>query len=232
MQPIRATVDAINELGPFVDDADLMEKLTTRADQARALVPDCIGVSVASRELGLTFTLVATSEEIATLHGAQRPAGQPPGQTSGTDHRSAATLEDVLTESAWRSSSQASAAIGIRCTLTFPIMEGENAVGSVHLYGCSEDAFAGRHAALAEVFRAWAHGAVTNADLSFSTRVMAEQAPQLLRDEATMAVATGILAAFNGTDVEEAQRRLEEASLRAGLTVIRLAEIIVGLRAR
>jgi len=231
MQPIRATVDAINELDPFVDDTDLMEKLTTRANQAHAIVPECIGVSVESREMGLTFTLVATSDEIATLHAAQCPAGKPHGQASGTDPRFAATVEDVLTESAWRSASQASAAIGIRCTLSFPIMEGENAVGSVHLYGCSEDAFAGRHAALAEVFRAWAPGAVTNADLSFSTRAMAEQAPQLLRDEGKVAVATGILAAFNGTDVEEAQGRLEEASHRAGLTVNQLAEIIVGLRA-
>lgn len=66
-EPIPETLDAINELDPFVDDVDLLEQLTGRADEARAIVPASVGIIVASLDMGITFTLVATSEEIATL---------------------------------------------------------------------------------------------------------------------------------------------------------------------
>jgi hypothetical protein len=44
---------------------------------AQRLVPDLAGISVASREHGLTFTLVATDEEIAALDGGAVPEQWP-----------------------------------------------------------------------------------------------------------------------------------------------------------
>ena len=53
---------------------------------------------------------------------------------------------------------------------------------------------------------------MTNADLSFSTRLDAADAPQQMRDRIEIETATGLLAARSGTDLEVAQRLLREAA--------------------
>jgi len=229
MEPIPETLAAINELNPFLDDAVLLDQLTARADRARTIAPDCIGVSVASLDIGVTFTLVATSDEIAVLDAVQDLTEGPCEEVSAVDQGLAATIADPLMEDTWQAFSRASAAAGVQSTVTFPVIEAGLAVGSVNLYGGSENAFAGRHEELAAVFEAWAPGAVVNADLSFSTRGMAEQAPRHLRDQARVEVATGIVAAIRGVDVERAHDRLQQTSQRAGVPMNQVADIIIML---
>ena len=69
--------------------------------------------------------------------------------------------------------------------------------------------------------------AVTNADLSFSTRLDAAAAPQQMRDRIEIETATGLLAARSGTDLEVAQRLLREAAVRAGVPVVLVARVLV-----
>ena len=85
---------------------------------------------------------------------------------------------DLLDEDTWHLLAMASAARCIVSTLTLPIVKDGRIAGAVNLYGASRQAFTGHHEALAEIFGAWAPGAVTNADLSFSTRRDAEEAPR------------------------------------------------------
>ena len=67
MEPIPETVAAIEELGPFAVDGDLTERLREMGRRVRELVPDCVAFSLASREHGVTFALVATDAKIALL---------------------------------------------------------------------------------------------------------------------------------------------------------------------
>jgi GAF domain-containing protein len=131
--------------------------------------------------------------------------------------------EDLFNEPRWHALALASAAAGVRSTLTFPIMNGDEVIGTVNLYGRSDDTFSGKHAALADVFGAWAPGAVMNADMSFSTRLRAEGAPAQLREDALIDAATGILAAHHKIPVEDARETLEQAAARAGLPLTALA---------
>lgn len=233
MEPIPETLEAIDELDLFFNgDDDLLAQLTDRAERVRSIAPACVGVSVASLDMGVTFTLVATSEEIADLDAVQYLHGGPCEEAVATHQGLATQLDNPLTESTWHDFSRAGAAAGIRSTVTFPIMKSGRAIGSVNLYGRSDDAFTGKHEELAAVFRAWAPGAVTNADLAFSTRDVAEQAPEILLDETQVAVATGILAASRGEDVDSARHLLEETAQRAGISLVRLADIVISLRGR
>lgn len=77
MEPIPETLAAINELHPAVDDVALLEQLTAAAERARTIAPDCVGVSVAFLDVGVTFTLVATSDKIALVDAVQYLAGGP-----------------------------------------------------------------------------------------------------------------------------------------------------------
>jgi GAF domain-containing protein len=230
MEFIEETLEALGELESFVDDADLSESLMRSAEQAQRLAPDLAGVSVASREHGLTFTLVATDEEIAALDGVQYLTSGPCVEAVDEGRGLATTADDLLSEPRWRALGLASAAAGVSSTLTLPIIAGDQVTGTVNLYGRSASTFDGKHTALAVIFQAWAPGAVTNADLSFSTRKLAENAPGHLRDAAMLDTATGMLAAADDIPVDTARQRLIDAAARAGIPVSGLAHAVVTLR--
>lgn len=230
MEPIPETLEAIGELDPFLDDGSLLDQLLRTATRARAVAPDLVGVSVAVQEHGVTFTLVATDEEAAALDGVQYLTSGPCVEGLDDGQGMATTQEDLLSEPRWQALGRAAAAAGVRSTLTFPIAKAGRVVGTVNLYGGSSDTFAGKHQELAAVFGAWAPGAVSNADLSFSTRRTAEQAPDVLRAQAQVDAATGILAAARNVDVETALEHLVDAAQRAGVPLVKLAQTILELR--
>ena len=83
------------------------------------------------------------------------------------------------------------------------------------------------HDELADVFGAFAGGAVSNADLSFQTRVEARRTPELLREHVTVDRAVGILAAAMDISPETATVYLEVAASHDGKTVQDTAATIV-----
>lgn len=226
MEPIPETVEAIDEFGPFAE-IDLLECLNDMANQLQDTVPDCVGLSLAYREYGVSFTLIATDQEIAALDGAQHPEGAPCVDGAKAERMLESSSEDQLGEAEWQHFAQFTTAAGIASTLTMPILAGAHIVGSVDLYAATPRAFAGHHEAIAEIFSAWAPGAVANADLSFSTRAAAEQAPQKLRDDMRIQVAVGILMKRHNVGVAAAREQLGNAARRAGAAEAALAERLI-----
>jgi transcriptional regulator with GAF, ATPase, and Fis domain len=230
MEPIPETIKAIEELGPFVVEADLLDELRQMGGQVMDLVPDCVGLSLASAEHGVTFTLMASERQIALLGAIQELAGTIGHETPAPEPAEADA--GLLDERAWQLLAMTTAAQAVASTLTLPILRDNRIAGAVNLYGASRQAFTGHHDQLAEIFGAWAPGAVTNADLSFTTRHDAEQAPQRLRLESTVDQAAAIVAQVEGVSLGTAHRRILEAAQRAGITQEQLAEAVIRLRRR
>lgn len=231
MQPIPETLQALDELEAYVDEEALGAGLVAAAESARQVAPGLVGVSVASRELGVTFTLVATDDEIATLDAVQYVSSGPCVDAIDLGHGIATSPGGLLGEDRWQDFARASAAAGVHSTLTLPVVAADgDVVATVNLYGGAADTFAGRHQQLADAFGAWAPGAVTNADLAFATRSTAREAPGRLREAAVLDAATGIIAAQRDIPVVEARAQLEDAARRAGIPVTRLAHVVVGLQ--
>lgn len=228
MEPIPETVRAIEELGPFAADGDLLDELNLKGRRVCALVPDCVGVSVVSAEHGVTFTLTASESQVEVLDAIQCLAeGAGPSADPAADEP-----DDLLDEEAWRRYAVATAARGVVTTLTMPILTDGVVTGTVSLYGASSRAFAGLHEQLAAIFGAWAPGAVANADLSFTTRREAEQAPRRLRSQSTTDRVARLVAHAHHVSLETAHRRVREAAARAGITEEQFAEAMVRLRRR
>jgi GAF domain-containing protein len=229
VEPIPETVEAIDEFGPFRSGGeDGLAQIKAMADRVRRLVPECVGLSLAMLKEGVTLTLVATDEEIAALDGVQYVADGPCVAAVEVDRAVEYRATDPLDEESWRLFAQVTAAAGIASTLTLPVLEDGRAVGSVNLYASAPQAFTGRAEAVAAVVGAWAPGAVANADLGFSTRFAAQEAPQVLRDDMRLQVALGIIAASEGVDIETARERLREAAERAGVGESALAKQVIG----
>jgi GAF domain-containing protein len=230
MEPIPETIEAVNELDPSAHAPDLLASLTRLSTEAKELVPDLVGVSIGVLEEGITFTLAATTEEVAVLDAVQYAAGGPCVDGAETDEVLEFDVNSVLDEDRWQLFAESTAAHTVRATLTLPIVRLGRVEGTVNLYAASRRAFVGHHEALAEIFGAWAAGAVANADLSFATRRAAQAAPDQIRQQNLVDVAIGILAAELEVDVKQAEERLRDAAARAGVTLAQVARDIVDAR--
>jgi GAF domain-containing protein len=231
VEPIPETARAIEDFGPFViENEDLLGELLDKAEQVQALVPQCLGVSVASNADQVTFTLVATAKEIALLDAVQYVAGGPCVAAVDAERVLAYEHDELFDEDDWLLFAHATAAGLVASTLSLPIIASGHVVGSVNLYASTPHAFDGLHQDLARIFDAWAPGAVTNADLSFETRGVAEHAPELLRADVDLAIASSFIANQDQLSVEDGRQRLRDAARRAGVSEAQLAHTIIELQ--
>jgi GAF domain-containing protein len=228
MEPIPETYEALAELETFAPDEDLLEQLLRAAEQVEEVVPDCIGMSVTMLEHGVTFTLVASDEAILVLDAVQYLVGGPCLRAVYDEEVLETETADgaAMDERGWRLFADVSAARGVASTLSLPILDKGTVVGGVNLYGASGRAFEGHQEQLAGILGAWAGGAVTNADLSFSSREAAQRAPEVLRRAHQVDVALGSLSSTLGITIDEARQRLLEAAARAHLPPERVAAVV------
>lgn len=229
MEPIPETTEAVDEFGPFQADGDLIDDLRAQSLRVQAVVPACLGMSVASNKVGVTFTLVASVEEVARLDGVQYLAGGPCLAAVEAERVLEFAGRELFDEAGWHLFARATAVLNVASTLTLPVVVGGTVMGSVNLYAATPDAFTGHHEQIARIFDAWAPGAVVNADLTFSTRGLAEQAPAKLRADYVVEVAVRILGERQQLHPGVARDDLRSAALRAGVTEPQLAETIIAL---
>ena len=228
MKPIPETQQALDELSRG-GDTEVEDTLLRMGRKAKRIVPECVGLSLASLHDGITLTLVASSDEIAVLDAVQYLDGGPCVQAAHEDQTLDVNADDLFSEDRWMMYAQASAAHGVASSLSLPLLHAGRVVGSINLYASTPDAFEGHHRDLAEVLGSSAASAVVNADLSFATRLEAVEAPQRIVDQNDIDIAIGILSANQGVDIGTAQERLRQAAARAGITERQTARAVRGL---
>jgi GAF domain-containing protein len=226
MEPIPETAALIEEFGKFYD-VDLLDELQRKAEAVRGLVPDLVGLTVASLEDGAAFTLVASDADVATLDAVQYVAGGPCVEAPRAEQVLEYDSGQPDDEERWRTFAKATAAKAVATTLTLPILHEGRVVGSVNLYAASDGAFDGLHREIAAILAAWAPGAIVNADLSFRTRETAEHASQAVRTTMRVEMAMGVLMEAQSVDADTARALLEEAAQRAGVPVQELAGVLL-----
>ena len=231
MEPVRETLEALAEY-VSVAEPDIEELLHDLGRRARHIVPELVGLSLTLSREGLTFTLVASNATSVAIDVAQYLDGGPCVEVAGgrSNHLEVTLNDDPLDERLWQLFSHASAALGVMSTLSLPVRWHGRLVGGANLYASTADAFVGRHVELAFVLGAQAAEAVSNADLSFSTRLEAAAAPTRLRDKAAIETAVGMLAAHRGITLGEARRALSTAAAQAGLNDAAAARVMIAFQ--
>jgi len=230
LRPLPETQAALDELSDF-SDPDVAELLEDLGQRVRQIAPDTVGLSVGLVRDGLPFTLVSSDSRLSALDAAQYLDGGPCVEAVHTGNPATANLGDPLDEDRWHLFARAGDLIGIGSTLSLPIYRNGLVVGGINLYGSTTTAFEGRHEQLAALLGARAAEAITNADLSFSTRLDAVAAPRILRDRALVDTAVGLVAAQRGLSVEEAHRHLISAAARAGVSETVVARVVLQINA-
>lgn len=231
LEPMPETRAALNELVDF-NEPDVGWFLQDLGEKTRNMVPEIVGMSLGLIRHGLTFTLLASESRLAVLDAAQYLDGGPCVEAVTTGTEIHAVMDDPLDEERWRLFSRASAVEGVASSLSLPVYSQGEVVGGVNLYASTEEAFEGHVEQLAAALGARAAEAVSNADLSFSTRLEAAAAPDRLRERAQIDTAVGLIAAQRGISVDEAQRHLVRAAARAGVPEAIVAQVIVTVLAQ
>jgi len=226
MEPIPETGRVLSRLSSTTD-GDLVAELAEEAQSVLLAVPGCVGISVTLRCQELTFTWLSTDGEVRLIDAAQYVDGGPCEQA--VEEQLTYDVSDVLDEDRWQMFGLASAALGVRNSLSLPLRDDRGAIGSVNFYGRDADTFQGRERHIAQMFGADVQSVVMNADLSMSSRLRAERAVETLDSIDRVSVASGVLARRRGITVEEAAARLHEAAERADAPVAIIAEIVVHL---
>jgi GAF domain-containing protein len=227
MEPVPETREVLDRIGQW-SDSDLLAGLQERGDRVRRVVPSCVGLSVSYNDSGLTFTLVASSSEIAALDGVQYAVGGPcVDAVLENTVIGAGDERGLLDERRWADFARSAAAQGVASTLSMPVHQEGRIIGGVNVYAAEPQAFDGKHDHVAAAVGAWAPGAITNADLSFSTRVAARRAPGLLEEQDVLGQATGVIMAARGVDREAAREVIAQAATLSGAGQVEIARAII-----
>jgi GAF domain-containing protein len=226
VEPLPETVEALRELTRFGDETIARTLLRISRDVER-VVPEVVGISLSLIDENLTFTMTATTGPVAQMDGMQYLAGGPCDETLKTGVPHIYRAGDPVDEERWELFARATAAEGVASTLSMPMLSNGVVVAGVNMYASTPDAFDGHHEDLADVCGAWAGGAVTNADLDFSTRFEAAETPERLRDEFEIDQAVGALMSRWDLSLVEAGHRLRDAAQRAGISDAQMARAIL-----
>jgi GAF domain-containing protein len=227
LEPMPETRQAMAELMTR-DGPDIDEVLAALGQVARQLVPQVVGLSLGMVREGVTFTLIASNSGLGALDATQYLDGGPCVEV--TEKRRDVVqfdTDDPLDEGRWLLFAQTSAAVGVASSLSLPILRGGQVIGGINLYASTANAFTGHHDQLADALGASASDVVTNADVSFATRLSAARAPRQLRDAHHIETASGMLAARADRDVDQARARLRDASARAGVDEALVARLMI-----
>jgi GAF domain-containing protein len=219
MEPIPQTEEA----------GELEGRLHDLGRVARSIVPELVGLSLGLVRDGLTFTLVASDAAAAGIDAAQYLDGGPCLRGDGEDATIQVDIDDLMHDDTWELFAHASRASGVASSLSLPVFSRGNLIGGINLYAASVGAFAGHQAELAAALGASAEGALSDTDLTFSSRDRTEDTPRRLREQYDVDVAAGILAARNRETVARATERLSAAAGRAGLTPAVVARVLLDL---
>ncbi len=222
VEPTPATSQSLDRLEQR-GYPELRRQLREHTQALARLVPTVAGLSVCKMVEHRLVTLVATTTEAQHLDAMQYLDGGP--CATAVDRAEPVELDDIddevgspLSEQAWSLFARASAAVGVRASLSLPLLDdtGE-VVGSVNIYASQPGAFAGVVAEVADLVGAWAPGAVGDADLSFDARARAVTTSRALAvQDASIVRAIRIIAHVTGLDEPRARQSLIETAARAG----------------
>jgi GAF domain-containing protein len=231
MEPTQESAQTIEAFAQY-GASGLPEMLAESGRRVRQIVPAIWGMSVTLNDGELTFTLVASSPEVAALDGVQYAAGGPCVAAAEEQRQIGIEQTDSpMVEQEWQLFATASAAAGVRSTLSFPLNYQGEVIGGVNLYASAENAFDGHEEELAAVFGTWAAEGVSNADMTFASRDRAEQGPSRVAEQSEIDMAIGVLMGRRGLGQDDARSELDQAATRAGTGQLSIARAILsGLR--
>lgn len=209
-----------------VDDRAVGKTLGHIATLARDGIGPADYAAVTTMRDGRPETTVATDPVIEAIDQAQYDANNGPcldAFRSGEVHRIDSTEDDAR----WPEFADAAVSRGIHSTLSFPLMARGESIGVLNLYSRRPHSFSPADEAHGLRFAQPAAVLLTNANLFWETRQLAENLEAALASRAVIEQAKGILMAQEGIDAEKAFDILRRVSQRENVKLREVAQRLV-----
>jgi GAF domain-containing protein len=125
-------------------------------------------------------------------------------------------IDDLTTETRWRRWCGRAAGLGMRSTLTVPLIVGEQCLGALKVYALEPGAFGDREERLVSLFAAQASVLLANVKSYDDVQRFSDRLTAALRDRDAVATAKGVLMGRGHVDVDTAFAQLVSLSERDG----------------
>jgi GAF domain-containing protein len=218
---------ALDRMTEKVADDDLLGYLGAMSRFMLLEVPDCVGLSITVVVDGDPYTVLATDPQVRAVDASQYLTDGP--CLTSIDQAEPIEATDLLDEQRWHTYAQASAAAGIRSSLSLPLRYDGDIIGAFNLYGGTPHAFDDRAHLLAELVSGHAALAIRNADLSLGTAALATAPSGPPDDRRTVDRVAELIADLKRQTPGQARDQLQDVAEQAGLELPQLAELLLRL---
>lgn len=188
-----------------------LELVTSLAVEA---LPGAIGAGVTLLdEQGATTTAAASDPVVERADRLQYELNEGPC-LSAWAVRAVFRVQDMTQEDRWPRWSSAVASLGMRASLSAPMVAGDSSLGAIKVYAKQPDAFTERDERLLTMFAAQAAILLANVQAYQSARRLSDELKDVLRMRDVIATAKGIVMQREGTDEQTAFAMLASAAQR------------------
>jgi GAF domain-containing protein len=222
--PLTRSLSALSRF--FVGDGTLQETLSRVAHSAEEAVSTAAMIGLTMLVDGRASTAVFTDEAAPEIDFVQYETGVGPCLDSFR-HRQVFRIDDTTKDDRWAAFSEAAAAIGIRSTLSIPLVANHEGLGALNFYSKAPNGFSEEEEVVANQFGVQAAIVLANAQAYWDAHLLSQNLATAMQSRAVIEQAKGILMGAQRCTADEAFQILVRASQRENRKLREIAEDIV-----
>jgi GAF domain-containing protein len=206
------------------------EALQVLVEAAVRVVADAGAVSITVVDGADASTVASTDDDVIRIDAEQYASGEGPCLEAA---RTITPIRVAVGEALqrWPVFAAEAAKAGVRAYLSAPLAVGENVLGSLNVYGYTDEAFDPYDEALLRLFTTAASGAITAARRSTRSREIIANLTKALLSRAEIDQAKGALMAVHGIEPDLAFQRLVDESQSTNTKLVDVAKrLLASLR--
>jgi GAF domain-containing protein len=212
--------------GLLLSEDTVATSLSLLSSLAHEAVPDSTGAGVSIIDGGRRVSSGATDDRVREADSLQYELDEGPCLTAAIQ-RELVRIDDVTTDRRWPRWAEAVQPLGVRATLSAPLVAGEEGLGAIKVYSDRPDAFDQHSEQLLTLFAAQAALLVANLQTAERAKRLSDGMRQAVSDRDVVSVAKGVLMGRNSIDEKTALRMLISRSQEEGTGVVEAARAVV-----
>ena len=193
---------------------------------AHETVAGSCGAGVSLIEGGRRTSAGSTDERVREADGLQYELDEGPCLTA-TATRELVAIEDLEHERRWPRWTAAVRPLGLRASLSTPLVAGNDTLGAIKVYADHPRAFDSRSTQLLVLFSAQASLLVANVQTAERARRLSDGMRQAMRSRDLVGMAKGVLMGRHGIDEDASLRMLMGRSQQKGVALVEAARTVV-----
>lgn len=217
--------------GLLLTEETVETSLSLLSSLAHETVPGSAGAGVSVIEGGRRTSAGSTDDRVREADALQYELDEGPC-LAATAMRELVVVDDLEQERRWPRWAAAALPLGLRATLSTPLVAGDTTVGAIKVYADRPHAFDAHSAQLLWLFSAQAALLVANVQSTERAERLSEGMRQAFRDRDLVSVARGVLMGRHAVDEDAALRMLVARSQDDGVVLAEAARAVVDAAVR